>query len=241
MSDRNLEMLRRAQQQTLASVGGLSPLFSVIESLQRFRHGLLSSEVVEQIVLEARQHLAALPEHISLVVEAQTLLDRFPEMADEQLQELHEQFLQLDLGSLLEQAERERCQARLQAHCLLEIEEEELKLGHFEAIEQELRCWLDGEQPLEQLLETLRHHQQRVRSAWESYESTYMEAAEWTLEVALADQLLREAHQLWLEGLDLLEISLEGEETTDQALNLLLEGNRQFVLVERLSWPAAPA
>lgn len=59
--------------------------------------------------------------------------------------------------------------------------------------------------------------------------------------MALADQLLREANQLWLEGLELLELSLDEDEAEaiDQALTLLLDGNRQFVLVERLSQNSA--
>jgi len=61
---------------------------------------------------------------------------------------------------------------------------------------------------------------------------------EWTLEVALADGFMQEGYELWFQGLEgLLESCADppDEVAIVDWLETLREGNRNWLLVERLS------
>jgi len=118
------------------------------------------------------------------------------------------------------------------------ISELELEAGYLseivEGLDQVLHAQLDPEPFFRRIEELLEQTQQGHLS----YLSTPLAATEWTAEVALADRLMEEGFRLWLEALTSLREQLSGEfneETILQALELLREGNRNWIKVERLA------
>jgi hypothetical protein len=67
-----------------------------------------------------------------------------------------------------------------------------------------LRPLTEGKLESEQVAQSLESHHQRLQASLDHYEESYIFPSDWTLEVALADQL-------WLQGLDQLPASLGNE------------------------------
>ncbi|MCE7871017.1 hypothetical protein DYH09_11650, partial [bacterium CPR1] len=75
-----------------------------------------------------------------------------------------------------------------------------------------------------------------VEGQLEEYEASYLSAEEWTLEVALGDRLLLEGLHGWRDGLSMLSLAVSRGQlpAVDEALLLLLEGNRKLIQVQIL-------
>lgn len=85
-------------------------------------------------------------------------------------------------------------------------------------------------------LHLLDHHRARLDQERQGYEDRYIAPEEWTIPVAAADELLSQAYQLWLDGLEQLSLAVaEDRDEFDSALELLLAGNANFLKVERLA------
>lgn len=238
MSERRLEMLRRAQEQNLESGRAYTPLYAVLESRDRYRAGLLSQEALQQAVQNCQEILDGLINHLEPCPEAIFQAAEHLRLGElDELEPCQSRLEQLDLYPLLRAAEREGHRLRLQAHADLEVEQSELVAGHYRQLEILLDRWLEGGEGAEAVASCLEEHRLRIQSSLEGYESSYLQPEEWTMEVALADQLLREGHLFWLHGLELLQRSLDEDDEglMDEGLGLLLDGNRSFVLVERLA------
>ncbi len=111
-----------------------------------------------------------------------------------------------------------------------ELDESALVAGHLGSILHHL----DQAQP-EECLEVLEAHLHRIELQARRHDEIRISPQEWTQELALADHLMLTGYQLWQEGLEAL-LSYHGDhDLEDEALNLLLQGNRNFILVERLA------
>lgn len=149
------------------------------------------------------------------------------------LEQLESEFLELDLSACYARLEAGQAWARLMDHLDHEILPWQLAEGHYTTILAALEDWLGGASPGE-LLEA---HQQRIQEQLTEYSSSYMTPEEWTLEVALADQLLQEGLECWMQGLIRLQEAVQRGQPghVSRGLELLLAGNHKLLQAERLA------
>lgn len=149
------------------------------------------------------------------------------------LEQLESDFLELDLSACYARLEAGQAWARLMEHLDREILPWELAEGHYTTILAALEDWLGGSSPEALLAE----HSQRIQDQLEEYASSYLTPEEWTLEVALADQLLQEGLECWMQGLERLQDSVQRGQPAQvsRGLELLLAGNHKLIQAERLT------
>ncbi|MGE0494930.1 MAG: hypothetical protein AB7S38_37315 [Vulcanimicrobiota bacterium] len=239
---RSFQRLRRDLEQSL-NQRPYTPLYSLLASLDRYHRGVFSEEA---LVTELERSHAELSElqvthEQPVLLEAVELIENYNEMELDEfqaaLEALEPRLQALDLAAMGSQAERQRHHARLQALMDEPVPEDELLLGYYKEIEDRLASWFesDGEDPTP----LLAGHLARIRAASDDYEGTYVEEQEWTMEVALADELLQHAYQSWAHGLGLLLEAVQSgsPELAEEGLSALLSGNHSFVKVDQLARP----
>ncbi len=200
-------------------------LVTVLQALEQLGQGLDLAELGEEIL----DHLESLP--LEEPGEESELRLFFSS-----LESLEERWIEHDLGKLqayLQSArERDQLLARLQEPGREKEEEGRYQtvLGWWQAVaEQRLESAI-AFQRCQTLLE-------EMKAGLRAYETTPLSPEEWTAEVALSDELLQEAFQLWLQGLTSLAqscLAVDGEQASE-ALTLIRQGNRCFLLAEQLS------
>ncbi len=246
---------------SLSSETGPSPLFGFQENLFAFGEGTLSWEQVQTALEESHAKLLDTLEQAchrpwgGLVEErlnrALDLLETFPAEVPEPgwIREFCRQLRRL--GGQLEPAFREfteRQAAEDEKQQLLEllnfeISDSELEAGHFGEVADWLGDVFEEEQPAEEAVLVMTSLHQRFRRELGNYQSTYICPSEWTVRVALSDELLLQGYSLWLEGLELATqaCNQRNEEVALESLELLRAGNRNFIQVEHLAISPAGA
>lgn len=161
----------------------------------------------------------------------------------EQLRDLLSQWVCLDrrLQPGLQRVERRRLAAEDRRYLLAQIEqpvsERQLEAGHYRRVVDWTESTFAGEQTGEQTLDRLASLHSRFVEASQQYRSSSAGKDEWTAEVALADELLEQAFDCWLNGLEALAqgcCALDEQEASE-GLELLRHGNGYFIMVERLA------
>ncbi|MCA9792061.1 MAG: hypothetical protein KC910_09715 [Candidatus Eremiobacteraeota bacterium] len=237
---RSFQRLRRDLEQGLSN-RPYTPLYSLLSSLDRYHRGVFSEEALVAELERSHAELSELQASYDqpVLLEALELLESYNEMELDEfqtaLEALEPRLLSLDLAAMGSQAERRRHHARLQALMDEPVAEDELILGFYKEIEDRLAAWFEGE--AEDLTPFLEGHLARSKAASEDYEGTYVDEQEWTMEVALADELLQHAYQSWTHGLGLLLDSVKSNspELAEEGLSALLGGNHSFIKVDRLA------
>ena len=248
MLDRNLERMAK-----IAYGGdeptGYSPIYLVLEASRRYLAVACShAEVIKsarRCALPLGDFADQLPAGHSLLEILDAILETLEELEGEppgevlvaRLTRLEEQLVSHDLAGLHQQIEVREDQERLLRGLELGITEDDLTRGHYRILETELRRYFVLDEPIESLLERLELELTRIRASLSEYNSTYLDGDEWTVEVALADRYLIDGLSLWLVALgQLMEACLaDDQEAAFACLQTLREGNRNFVLVDRLA------
>lgn len=253
------EKLKRLQEaRTFAREGPArySPLYVVVESATRY---LDLSGTWQQLLTVAEETRVAFedllgqeeanPDHdpqlLDLVENTLDVLeglsqahsDDLPEVL-RQLEWLDEQLQSFDLRAVYQRLLLQRERRELLQEVESQFSDEQLEAGTLQQIiamcDQLVHAGGDPEEALDYLEEIRAQLHLRL----EGYEQTPLREEEWTLEVALADDWMQQGYQLWfqaLEGLSQSSLPPVDEEAVLYWLERLRQGNRYWLLVERLA------
>lgn len=252
MSGRRLQLDRlRRDLEGFQGERPYTPLYSLLTILGRQESGLVAESTVAAEVARTNKELEETLEALDQMDSDHPACDVFGEALDiledfsdgdaarfrADLESVESRFLGLDLEGLGRGAELYHYRLKLQKILEQKVEEKDLVTGHYLELEGAVGDWLEGDMDANKVLALLGRHRQRVESAHQAYESSYFEAGEWTVAVALADDLLQSGYRGWLEGLKMLEAGLvEGKDVeVEEGLARLLNGNFHFVQVSRLN------
>ena len=255
-----LKRLQSARESVREASARLSPLYGAIESASAYLELALTLEQLNEAIRETHTAFAALydeedanPEAndalLDLVDSSLHCLDRYLENPGdaqvrpmlEELQALDLQLQHFDLAGVYVRLQLQREERELLAEVATEIPEAELELGYLgqlvEQLDQILHHQADPTPTLSYLEELHASTSERQRI----YNETPLAGSEWTLEVALADRCMLRGYELWLGALEGLHQGLQGEVDEPALLTYLewlREGNRNWILVERLAGQA---
>ena len=156
-----------------------------------------------------------------------------------QLEDLDQQLKRFDLASVHQRLQLQREERELLQAVQAEIGEEALEAGYLQQIIVRLDGLLhQGESP-QPTLEYLQELWSKTQERSQAYDRLPLRSEEWTLEVALADRFMLQGYRHWQEALKGL-IECCGKDDLDEPailewLETLRQGNRNWILVERLS------
>jgi hypothetical protein len=218
-----------------------TPLYLVLQAVRGY-HELSASwdsvqQAVEQTIRELEEILSLVPEEddrwAELCRESALLLAEFSEASLPELEQLESEFLSLDLNECYRRLEAGKIWSQLSARLDLDIPEWELTSGHYTTVLATMEQWLEGVCPLS----CLEEQKERVQRQLTEYTGLYLSPDEWTIEVAMGDQLLQEGLECWMQGLTRLCEAVAGNRPASVArgLELLLAGNYKLIQVERLA------
>ncbi|MBX3172055.1 MAG: hypothetical protein KF760_31905 [Candidatus Eremiobacteraeota bacterium] len=145
-------------------------------------------------------------------------------------QELHRSEL---LSELLRQRWKDNEKAKVLARMNLEVSPSELEAGHFLVLRQMVE-----ERPEEEARAFLQDLWDEFELAHQDYLKTPVGEAEWTLEVAMADDWMEQGYRIWFDCLGwLLEQPWDDPGELEAIWSDLREANRLWVWVGRLGSP----
>ncbi len=251
MSSVRFQRLRRDLEHELQVQRPYTPIYALLGALERYQRGLFAEEALKGELQRCLDELEGMLDYLeendpeqsacAVFAEALDILEEFFELEvsefHRELLALEPRFLDLNLQFLGHQAERHQHYARLQKILDEPVPEEELIAGYYQEIEATVGEWFDEELPDREAIEVLETHLHRVEKGKRGYEESYLPEGDWTIDVAVCDELLQSAYQSWLQGLaDLLEAIQESDpEQAEVGLGSLLNGNYAFVQVRRLA------
>lgn len=154
-----------------------------------------------------------------------------------ELTELEERFSKFDLNSLYELLARRASEESQPEEAEETLDAPGLKLGLYSQITSRLQKARTEESELEPLLTYLESQYEDSLERMQTHSATPVAPEEWTVKLLLADRLMLEGYELWLNGLEELGESCSASQLNDpkvgEALTDLLEANRLWLTAEK--------
>lgn len=235
-TDSNYSLLHLLKESAQAYLELTGTWADFVQSLEQSHHQF--SEVLERLEDE---ELASVCERVLDELE-NFPTDRLPEQSRVQeflqsISELDGALSEFDLSQTFVMLRSLEDRDHLLQRVDVDYTDDDLEAGRFQSVVELLESFFYEDGDREFVTEQLEEFLDIIVGLAEKYESTQLTQAEWTAEVALADELLLEGYHCWLTGLEHLLVCCrdDNEPLAWECLEELRVGNRFFLMVESLS------